>query len=86
MVIYIMDQYFLAIIGIIIFSLVVIFYIRISTKINSFSDDKTKIEDHEPNDSNKYDNVDKNDLNSPNSSDSSDPLRHLKSSDFTLLE
>lgn len=70
-----MDKYLLAIIALIIFSILVILYVRISGKNteNLPLEKKSESED----DSKSYDEV----VNTK-----SDPLSHLKADDFTLLE
>jgi len=69
-----MDKYFLATISLIIFSIIVVVYFRISQnlliKTNNSKEEKASEDDSE-----RYDNV-----------DTSDPLAHLKADDFTFLE
>ena len=85
-----MSPYFLTIIALIIFSIIIILYLRISAKISKISDPEDALNASNikegDNDSDNYDSVSKSKFIS------NDPLSHLKSSnhptasDFTLLE
>jgi len=82
-----MDKYLIAIIALIIFSIFIILFVRISSKIfnKTSQDSKLLMGD----DSNNYDNTANAGLLShlkPDLSLKPDPLVDLKSSDFTLLE
>ena len=84
-----MEKYLITIIVLIIFSIALILYLRVSDRVREISEAQSKQGYQETgDDSADYDGVTRS-LNSKlniNKVDSSDPLFHLKSSDFTLLE
>ncbi len=75
-----MDKYLLAIIGIIVFSILVILFVKISSKFAEVIALEIDV--------NSEDGEDKSTMIKDNNNvgDNTDPLSHLKSDDFTLLE